>query len=439
MTEFADAVLPAGESNWHVLTCFDTLVYYDLDSGEFRHGEVRLSPRNVGVAQSREGALIRIGAQSASDFDSPGSADILTQPPISVKNAGFAQNVAFCRDGMLMTAHADGSVTFGAERLRNWEVFRLVPEHHLDSERYWLPSAAQGGTSLMMERLRRALGEEMKRINLKVDQPSPGEADPRPMVVWFHNRHDLWIYEWCRDPEQVAKVARFVFVSQWQRQKFIEFFGLPAERCDVIRNAIEMNGASRPWPEHSKWRWRCAYISAPFRGLNVLLDAWQDLSPTDAELHIWSGVSLWKFDDSGHRPLFARAMEIPNVIYHRIAPNAVIRTALLDMHFLVYPATTDDETFCLSMVEAMSAGCRVIAPARTALPETAAGFARMYPSVPDPLQHKRIFMRALTDEFANPWGGRLDMAEAQQAYCRVTYDWSGRIGEWRRLIDSLGT
>jgi glycosyltransferase involved in cell wall biosynthesis len=245
------------------------------------------------------------------------------------------------------------------------------------------------------------------------------------------------MYQWCRDPEQVARVTRFVFVSQWQRQQFIEFFGLPAERCEVIRNAIETNAATRQWPEHSKWRWRCAYISAPFRGLNVLLDAWQELSPTNAELHIWSGVSLWKFDDSGYRPLFARAMEIPNVIYHRIAPNATVRAALLDMHFLVYPATTDDETFCLSMVEAMSAGCRVIAPARTALPETAAGFARMYPSVPDHLQHKQIFMRALADEFANPWGGRPDMAEAQQAYCRVTYDWSGRVSEWRRLIDTL--
>jgi hypothetical protein len=66
----------------------------------------------------------------------------------------------------------------------------------------------------MLERLRASLGAEMERINLKVDQPALGEADPRPLVVWFHNRHDLWIYEWCRDAEQLAKVARFVFVSQ---------------------------------------------------------------------------------------------------------------------------------------------------------------------------------------------------------------------------------
>jgi glycosyltransferase involved in cell wall biosynthesis len=177
----------------------------------------------------------------------------------------------------------------------------------------------------------------------------------------------------------------------------------------------------------------------PFRGLNVLLDAWEELSPSNAELHIWSGVSLRKFDDSAYRPLYARAIEMPNVIYHRIAPNPIVRAALKDMHFLLYPASTDDETFCLSVVEAMSAGCRVITPARTALPETTAGFARMYPAVADPLEHRRHFTKALTEELANPWCGRLDLVEAQRMFCRTMYDWMARVGEWRRLIDSTAT
>src|SRR5262249_44707646 len=152
--------------------------------------------------------------QSASDFESPTSADIPLRQFISVKNAGFKQNVVFYREGGLMTANADGSVTFGAQWVRPCELLRLVPEHHLESERYWLPSAGQGGTSLMLERLRRSLGEELNRINLRVDSPSPADADPRPLVVWIHNKPQLWLYEWCRDQEQVARVGRFVFVSQ---------------------------------------------------------------------------------------------------------------------------------------------------------------------------------------------------------------------------------
>jgi glycosyltransferase involved in cell wall biosynthesis len=289
----------------------------------------------------------------------------------------------------------------------------------------------------MLEKLRFALGEETERINLQLNYFSPSaEGDSRPLVVWIHNEPQAWQYQWCRDPKQVEKVSRFVFVSQWQRQQFVETFELPLERCDVIRNAIETNSTIRSWPGHSQWRWRCAYISAPLRGLDILLDAWQELSPANAELHIWSGLSLWKIDDTRFRPLFARAAAIPNVNYHRIAPNATIRAALLDMHFLVYPCTYD-ETFCLSIVEAMSAGCRVISPARAALPETTAGFARLYPFVSDQLRHTRAFIHALADEFANPWGDRPDLAEAQQAYCRTAYDWSGRLSEWRRLIDSV--
>jgi glycosyltransferase involved in cell wall biosynthesis len=260
-------------------------------------------------------------------------------------------------------------------------------------------------------------------------------GDTRPLVMWLHNE-PIAMYEWCRRRECVDRVARFVFVSNWQRQRFIEVYGLPPQRCDVIQNAIDIAGPIRPWPEHSRWRWRCAYVSAPFRGLDILLDAWRELSPDNAELHIWSGVGLWTRDESVCRGLLAPAHEIPNVIYHRIAPNSVVRAALRDMHFLLYPCTWN-ETYCLGMVEAMSAGCRVIAPCRAVLPETAAGFARIYPALEDYEQHKHLFMHVLADELAHPWAGRPDLAEAEQTYCRAVHDMEGRAREWRYLIDGL--
>ena len=134
-----------------------------------------------------------------------------------------------------------------------------------------------------------------------------------------------------------------VFTSEWHRHRFVDTFELPLQRCRVIRNAIHTNETARPWPQSQPWRWRCAYISAPHRGLDVLLEAWDELSPQQAELHIWSGYALWNMEEQ-QRELFSRAMEIPNVIYHRIAPNATVRAALSDMHFLLYPTCTYDET-----------------------------------------------------------------------------------------------
>jgi glycosyltransferase involved in cell wall biosynthesis len=331
-----------------------------------------------------------------------------------------------------------------------WEVFRLVREDHLNSDRYWAPSSPQGGTELMMNQLSIALGTDADRINLQVGSPQglsihhtrTAEDDPRPRVVWIHNDYLNPQYEWMRDEEQMAKVVRLVFVSKTQRQHFLDNYDLPPERCVVIPNAIHTNKTVRPWPRNP-WRWRCAYISAAFRGLDLLLDAWQEIAPENADLHIWSGPSLWALDDNSYRPnyyrpLFAKANSIPNVFYHRIAPNDFIRTALLDMHFHLYPCTIPScETFCLSAVEAMSAGCRVIAPSASVFPETTAGFARLYPYSEDRDQHKRDFMLAVEDEFARPWHGRPELAEAQQAYCQAEFDWSRRVREWQYLIDEV--
>jgi glycosyltransferase involved in cell wall biosynthesis len=427
-----DAILPLGE--WFVLTCFDTLVYYDPKLRELRHDDVAISPRNLMIVSSSTGISIRVARlqpTAAEQFEL--STEEL--PEISMANAGLDRNVAFYRGNRLATAHPDGPITFDRQRIMTWEVFRLVHKDHLDRKRYWKPATPQGGTQVMLARLANTLGPDLERINLKVNSLSQGEIDLRPLVVWIHNSPNP-VYDWCNNSEVVAKVSRFVFVSDWQQQKFMEAYRLPPGRCVVIRNATITNDATRAWPTHDQWRWRCAYISAPMRGLNVLLAAWNDLSPENAELHIWSGTDLWRFKGQEFRPIFSQAMESSDVHFHRIAPNSEIRAALLDMHFLLYPCT-ENETFCISVVEAMAAGCRIIASSRGALPETAAGFARLYPSVEDFSQHKNVFMKNLADELNNPWRGQTELAVAQQDYCRIAYGWTRHAEEWRHLIDEL--
>jgi hypothetical protein len=432
MNDILDATLPLGD--WFVMTCFDTLVYYDLELRALCHDDVATSPRNLMIVSSPKETSIRVTELPPRPADQVGQ---LTDelPEISIMNAGIDRHIAFYRNNRLATAHPDGPITFDRQRLMTWEVFRLVHKDHLNNRRYWKPATPQGGTQLMLARLSNSLGSDLERINLKVNFFSPGEIDPRPLVVWVHNQPNP-LYDWCKSSEIISKVSRIVFVSSWQQQKFIEAYRLPPERCAVIRNAIVTSDTMRSWPAYDQWRWRCAFISAPSRGLDLLLAAWNDLSPENAELHIWSGTDLWRFKGQEFRPMFSRAMESPNVHFHRIAPNAEIRTALLDMHFLLYPCTYD-ETFCISIVEAMDAGCRVIASSRAALPETAAGFARLYPAVEDFSQHKNVFMQTLADELRNPWRGQTDLAIAQQNYCRVAYDWTRHAQEWRHLIKEL--
>ena len=298
----------------------------------------------------------------------------------------------------------------------------------------WVPEAPAAGTELMVAGLRERIGTELERINLQVNHPGHDKTDKRPRVVWMHHHvNQRWV-QWCKDKELVDLVTCFVFVSYWQREQYLNAFGLPPQRCVVLRHALDLSPDLRRWEAGSKWR--CAYTSTPFRGLSVLLDAWERLSPANAELHIWSSMKLYLEDDGPYRHLYERAVSMPGVIYHGIAPNRELRAALQSMHFHVYPCTFE-ETACLAVIEAMAAGCRVIVPSLGALPETTGGYARIYPSNPNAEDHARVFSENLMAEMATPWGGEPELSLRQQSHCATVYDWRCRADEWRRLIDFI--
>jgi len=296
----------------------------------------------------------------------------------------------------------------------------------------WAPDVPAAGTELMVAGLKERLGEELQRINLQVNRHGHDKADKRPRVVWMH--HDVnqrWV-QWCKQRELVDSVSCFVFVSYWQRDRYLNAFALPPQRCVVLRHALDLGPSHlRRWEAGSTWR--CAYTSTPFRGLSVLLDAWERLSPANAELNVWSSMKLYLEDDSPYQHLYERARSMPGVIYHGLAPNPELRAALRNMHFLVYPCTFP-ETACLSVIEAMAAGCRVIIPSLGALAETTGGYARIYPSNPNAEEHAATFSENFAAEMATPWAGEPELSISQQAHCAAVYGWPGRLHEWRQLI-----
>jgi glycosyltransferase involved in cell wall biosynthesis len=296
----------------------------------------------------------------------------------------------------------------------------------------WVPTSETAGTELMVSGLRDRLGSELDRVDLRVNHPGRDGFDGKPRIVWIHHDADQSWVQWCSDKDLVASVAFFVFVSYWQCQRYIQTFGIPPERCVVIRHAVDACHDKREWT--SPPIWKCAYTSTPFRGLSTLLDAWDKLAPANAELHIWSSMKLYLLDDTPYRHLFDKARTMRGVVYHGLAPNDELRASLRTMHFLVYPCTFA-ETACLAIIEAMAAGCRVITSSLGALPETTAGYARLYPFQPDPSKHKDAFAGHLAEELDTPWAGDVLLSSAQQDHCRAVYGWDRCLRDWRHLIE----
>ncbi|TNC11464.1 glycosyltransferase family 4 protein [Methylobacterium terricola] len=407
-----------------VFTCFDTIVFFDEKTQKIAHASPDGAPLNLEVQQS--GSSVNVSVMGAPSFDTR----------IVFEKCGGGNRFTIRFDGALLTALPNGSFSSDAGAVNSWEVFYLFDENRIRSRLFWHPDDARGGTELMLTRLKNHLGGKFDEIDICLNRPTSYSPD-RPCVVWMHNEPQTQ-YEWCEDTDIVGRIAAFVFVSQWQREAFCKKFVLPLDKCHVIKNGIDQDYDVRAWPQVRPWRWRCAYISAPYRGLKVLLDAWSELAPDDAQLDVWSSMKLWgnRYNDGDAADLFSQMKELKNVTYNGIAPNSEIRRALKDMHFLLYPCTFD-ETSCLSVIEAMSSGCRVIAPARAALTETTAGFARLHGWSDNHNITKEMFKRALIEEFQSPWSENFDTCVHQQEYFHRMYDMKSQALEWSRLIDHV--
>ena len=356
----------------------------------------------------------------------------IADPEALIEKANVFIDDAFAKAGFEQ-AGGGGSSDPEAEKSKTSEP-AIKSEH--TSALSWQPDRPQGGTELMVDELRRQIGSELQNIDLRINMFSPPELTGKPLIVWIHHDINQDAVQWCRNPELVSRVHKFIFVSHWQLDRFCTEYSLPADKCIVLPNATWTDAERRAW-EPAAIR-QIAYTSTPFRGLSVLLDAWELLSPADAVLNIWSSMKLYGplFDDTAYRELFDRAGGLPNTHYHGIVPNAELRRLLRSIDYLAYPSVFP-ETSCISVIEAMAAGCRVICPALGALPETTAGFARIYDWPADPATHAKIFCEILKEELSTPWGGMVDQAEAEQDYCRQFYDWSVRSNEWKHLLNQM--
>jgi glycosyltransferase involved in cell wall biosynthesis len=90
------------------------------------------------------------------------------------------------------------------------------------------------------------------------------------------------------------------------------------------------------------------------------------------------------------------------------------------------------------VVEALSAGLRVITSALGALPETTEGWARMYSYLPNPDLHAETFAKILSEEIELIKENKLQehLTDQINIYGKK-WSWDYRITEWIKYLDGL--
>lgn len=281
----------------------------------------------------------------------------------------------------------------------------------------------------------------------------PGDnviAPDNSNIVWLHPHHVEQDLENLMDPQFVKYFKAFVFVSNWQYERFMESFKMPMEKCYVLKNAI------KPFEPHKKPKGKLQLLfhPNPIRGLDILLESIKLIPEEDFELHIFheldpderkkqyeQGLQTYEYshvvpqEEEFLRYCLRLANNDKRVVRHTRTNNSKVREQLMNTHIFAYP-TYFLETSCICMIEALAAGCSVLTSNLGALPETGMGFARHYGFIPDRKKHIERFTRELKRTITEYRTGQFD-SQHQVEVINKQYSWDTRIEDWVQFSKEL--
>jgi glycosyltransferase involved in cell wall biosynthesis len=293
---------------------------------------------------------------------------------------------------------------------------------------------AKGGTELMADRLYsyvdNRLFDEFQIIQSRVRDLD----SKKKKILWLHDLHGDGEVSHLKDGGW-KKFDKLVFVSHWQQQMYNAYLGVPFDAGVVLKNAI------KPIEEHQKPddKIRLIYYSTPHRGLELLYPAFDELCKhyDDVELTVYSSFGLygWPQRDEPYKQLFKALDDHPRIRYSGSVSNKHIRNELKNHHIFAYPSIWQ-ETSCLCLIEAMSAGLECVHSSLAALPETSMGLTRMYQYTEDMQVHVNTFFQALVNAVEIQKQVKPDY-QVQKLVANHEYNWDTRAKEWTNLLTSL--
>lgn len=240
-----------------------------------------------------------------------------------------------------------------------------------------LSKNSMGGTEMMRKRL---LDNADKDLLSKV-----AVHFSRPRQLYTDVPNVLYCHDLAEDPENRIlansgwkKFDHFVFVTSWQRDQYVDRFGIPYSECSVIYNAVEKQ--YRP-VEKDMSKIRFIYHTTPHRGLELLVPIFDALSKEFDNIHldVYSSFKVygWEQRDEAYLGLYKNIQAHPNMTYHGAKNNDEVLEALDKTHIFLYPCIWK-ETSCISLIEAIKSQVICVHPNYGALAETAANATIMY-------------------------------------------------------------
>ena len=168
-------------------------------------------------------------------------------------------------------------------------------------------------------------------------------------ILWAHHAYDQHIFfEFDHNI-----VDHIVSPSEWNREKFIRIHKVPPQKISVIPN-----GVAEMFSYSDKKTKSMIYTSIPYKGLEVLAKVIPLVHKKhpDTTFKIFSSMSLYGDDQLElYSDTYTLLKSLPNVEYSEATDRENLVQHYQEAAFFVHPNKWE-ETFCVSMTEAMRCG-----------------------------------------------------------------------------------
>jgi len=299
----------------------------------------------------------------------------------------------------------------------------------------------RGGTELQFEYLRKHVDPQL--LNQFQICTSVPESIPLSLtkinVLWQKNSYDQPnLAPWFKDKSNHDKYDWYVFNSNWNFEKFRMMFDIPLNKSLVIKNGVgDIEPISTTYKKGDPIK--IIHHCTPWRGLSVLLGAMQLVKNPLITLDVYSstevyGKRFYDQTDDQYKELYEQAKQLPNVNYIGYKPNEYIKEHLKDYRLFVYPSIWE-ETFCISLLEAMAAGLYCVTTNFGALFETGAEFPMYIPYSNDYHSLARRFAEGIEVAAKSlEVDGINDHLKVQRDYVNRFYNWNVKGISWQRFL-----
>lgn len=296
-----------------------------------------------------------------------------------------------------------------------------------------------GGSEIIYNNIKNSLPDYFNDINLIISRTDLESIDSSKKNVLMQQLDiDQPAVQNITNPAFYNKINHIVFVSNWQCDRFRNKFNIWGEKSSVIKNAAHKVDKNYTKPQKIK----LIYTSTPWRGLNVLLEAFKLISHKEVELDLYTstkiyGAKFYEENDKEFYHLYEMANSMPNVTLHGYADNKTIYEALQNSHILAYPSIFQ-ETSCIAAIEAAMCGCVPVVTNFGALYETLGDWGR-YVQIDNNMQRLVTnYAKKLEQEIDNYWSEETQKRlHNQKIYYDKFYSWEARIPEWKNLFDQV--